>query len=146
VIETERLQIRPLQDAEREEMVKLWLDPKNERLHGAATEEQVRRWVQGVWGVWERDSGDLVGECTLFFAEEHAEWELAYGIRRDRWGLGYATEAAQACVAHGFANLGLKRIVADVDGENVSSIRVLQKVGFVRVGGSGSLLLYARDP
>jgi [ribosomal protein S5]-alanine N-acetyltransferase len=142
MIETERLVIRPLAVAEREQMVNLWLDPKNERLHETDTEEQVRRWVEGVWGVWERETGELVGDSTLFFAEEHTEWELAYGIRRDRWGRGYATEAAHACVCHGFERLGLDRIVADVDPENQASIRVLEKVGFVRVGGSEKLLLY----
>ena len=143
MIETERLLIRPLQGAEREQIVNLWLDSINERLHATDTEEQVRRWVEGVWGVWERDTGELVGDSTLFFAAEHVEWELAYGVRRDRWGLGYATEAARACVNYGFENLALERIVADVEPQNVASIRVLEKVGFVRVGGSGTTLLYA---
>ena len=143
VIESERLLIRPLRETERESMVTIWLDPANERLHETNTEEQVRRWVEGVWGVWERDTGELVGDSTLFFAEEHGEWELAYGFRHDRWGRGYATEAAQACVRHGFEILGLDRIVADVDPGNRASIRVLEKAGFDRVGGSGKTLLYA---
>jgi RimJ/RimL family protein N-acetyltransferase len=143
VIETERLRIGPLPNADREAMVQIWLEPINERLHATDTEEQVRRWVEGVWGVWERETGELVGDSTLFFADEHNEWELAYGVRRDRWGRGYATEAAQACVNHGFEHLALDRIVADVDPENWASIRVLEKVGFVRVAGPGTLLLYA---
>ena len=143
MIETERLVIRPLPEADRETMVKIWLDPMNERLYATDTEEQVRRWVEGVWGVWERETRELIGDSTLFFAEEHDEWELAYGVRRDRWGRGYATEAARACVSHGFEQLLLDRIVADVDPENSASVRVLEKVGFVRVGGTGTLLLYA---
>jgi len=143
VIETERLRIAPLPESEREAMVALWLDPANERLHGGESDEQVRRWVDGTWGVWERQSGDLVGDCTLFFAEEHGEWELAYGLRRDRWGRGYATETARACVRHGFDVLGLDRIVADVDPANPASVRVLEKCGFAAVGGSGKMLLYA---
>ena len=124
-------------------MVALWLDPANERLRPGNTDEQVQGWVEGTWGVWELETGELVGDCTLFFAAEHDAWELAYGLRRDRWGRGYATEAAQACVRHGFDELGLDRIVADVDPANAASVRVLEKCGFVRVGGSGTMLLYA---
>jgi len=143
VIETERLTVAPLPVGEREAMVAVWLDPANERLHSAEGEAQVRKWVEQTWGVWERATGALVGDCTLFFAEEHGEWELAYGFRRDRWGRGYASEAAAACVRHGFAVLGLDRIVADVDPANPASVRVLEKCGFVHVGGSGGMLLYA---
>ncbi len=143
VIVTERLRIAPLPVEQRDAMVALWLDPANERLHRNESDEQVRAWVEGTWGVWERESGQLVGDCTVFFAEEHKEWELAYGLRRDRWGRGYATEAAQACLRHGFEVLGLERIVADVDPANVASVRVLEKCGFERIGGGGEKLLYA---
>ena len=143
MIETERLRIEPLPVEARDEMVALWRDPANELLHGDESDEQVRQWVDGAWGVWERATGELVGACTLFFAREHDEWELAYMLRRDRWGRGYASEAARACVLHGFGVLGLDRIVADVDPANVASVRVLEKAGFVEVGGEAPKLLYA---
>ena len=144
MIETERLRIGPLPAEERETMLAIWLDPANERLVGATfTDDQVRRWVHGTWGVWERSSGELIGDCTLFYAPEHRDWELAYGLRRDRWGRGYGSEAAQACVRHGFEVLGLERIVADVEPANAASIRVLEKCGFVRSGGTDAKPIYA---
>ena len=143
MIETARLRVAPLPADERDALVAIWLDPANDRLHAGDTEAQVWKLVVGTWGVWERSTGQLVGDCTLFFAEEHGDWELAYGLRRDRWGRGYATEAAQACVRHGFEVLGLGRIVAVVDPANGASVRVLEKCGFVRVGGVPTKLLYA---
>jgi ribosomal-protein-alanine N-acetyltransferase len=135
VIETERLLIRPLEAGDRTEMLAQWSNPANERVSPDATAEQVQAWVAGLpWGVWERESGELVGDCSLHFDTGFAEWELSYGFRRDRWGLGYATEAARACVRHGFDELGLEKIVADVDPENLRSARVLEKCGFTRVG------------
>ena len=144
MIEAERLIIREPTAEEREQLFTYFSDPANERIGPDASPEQIRAWADGIpWAVWERATGELVGDCSLFFADEHGEWELAYGIRRDRWGRGYATEAAQACVRHGFDELGLAKIVADVDPTNAASIRVLEKCGFEHVGGEGDYLLYA---
>jgi ribosomal-protein-alanine N-acetyltransferase len=137
-IETERLLIRPLAPGDRAEMLAQWSDPENERVPPDATEEQMRAWVEGVdgypWGVWERETGELVGDCSVHFDTGFQDWELSYGFRRDRWGLGYATEAARACVSYAFEELGAEKIVADVQPEKVESMRVLEKCGFARVG------------
>jgi ribosomal-protein-alanine N-acetyltransferase len=135
VIETERLLIRPPDAGERAEMLALWFDPANERAMPDATPEQVRAWAEGVpWGVWERESGELVGDCSLHFDTGFSEWELSYGFRRDHWGRGYATEAARACIRYGFDELGIDKIVADVDPANTASARVLEKCGLEQVG------------
>jgi RimJ/RimL family protein N-acetyltransferase len=94
-------------------------------------------------GLWELETNELVGDCTLAFDDDHGAWELSYGLRRDRWGMGYATEAAQGCVRHGLDDLGLERIVADVDRDNRRSIHVLEKCGFVRAGGTDAHPIYA---
>jgi RimJ/RimL family protein N-acetyltransferase len=134
VIETERLVIRPLEPDERPGMLALWLDPANERVDPGTPLERVGDWVERMpSGVWERESGELVGDCGIHFDEGFQEWELSYGFRSDRWGRGYATEAARACVHHGFETLGVAKIVADVVPENKASARVLEKCGFAFV-------------
>jgi len=131
VIETERLEIRPLVGDERDELLAIWRDPANDRVT-TTDEARIRYWLEQVWGVWERESGELVGDCSLHFDETFQDWELSYGFRRDRWGHGYASEAAAAQVRRGFETMGLERIVADVDPDNPASTRVLEKCGFVR--------------
>jgi len=133
VIETERLVVRPLAGDERDALFALWRDPANERVT-SPDDSRVRWWLSRVWGVWERETGELVGDCSLHFETDFGEWELSYGFRRDRWGRGYATEAARACVSHGFEELGVTKIVADVDPANTASVHVLEKCGFARVG------------
>jgi ribosomal-protein-alanine N-acetyltransferase len=134
VIETERLIVRAPRAYERAQMLALFADPANERVARDADPAQVRRWAYGVpWGVWERETGELVGDCSLHYDTSFGAWELSYGLRRDRWGRGYASEAAQACVRHGFETMRLARIVADVDPANPASQRVLEKCRFVRV-------------
>ena len=60
--------------------------------------------------------------------------ELGFAVSRDRWGQGYATEAARAILDFGFADLGLRRIYATCRPENVGSSRVLEKIGMSREG------------
>ena len=148
MIETKRLLIRPFTADDSEDLLAVWSDQANERFIGGTPPESIdelRAWIErGMpWGVWERETGELVGDCGLFFDEGHCAWELAYGFRRDRWERGYATEAARACVRHGFDELGLNKIVADVDPANIASVRVLENCGFVPVCGEGAKLVYA---
>jgi len=50
------------------------------------------------------------------------------------WGKGFATEAAQAVLRHGFEELKLNRICANHMVRNPASSRVLEKVGMKREG------------
>jgi RimJ/RimL family protein N-acetyltransferase len=43
--------------------------------------------------------------------------------------MGYAYEAASAAVSYGTQAIGLKRIVAITNPDNVASIKVLEKLG-----------------
>lgn len=54
-----------------------------------------------------------------------AGWRLAPSC----WNQGYATEAAQAAVAHGFAGLGLNEVVSFTVPQNAASRRVMEKLG-----------------
>ena len=146
MIETERLLIRPFTHGDATALLAIWGDDANERFVGATpprSVEEVRKWIRrGMpWGVWERDTGELVGDCGLF-ANDAGDWELAYGFRRDRWGRGYATEAGAACIRHGFDQRGLTTIVADVPRTHRPSIRVLEKLGFRQIGEDGEKLFY----
>ena len=87
----------------------------------------------GFWALTERDSGALVGMCGLELIRDAGVIELAYRLRRDRWGQGYASEAAAAWLARGFAELALERIVAFIEPANTASARVAVKIGMQRV-------------
>ena len=87
-----------------------------------------------IWAVAKSVRGDLIGMCGLAeFGHGVSSIELAYRLRRDRWGRGYATETGQAAVNHTFNKLGLDRLIAAVERENRPSIHVLEKCGFTFV-------------
>jgi [ribosomal protein S5]-alanine N-acetyltransferase len=54
---------------------------------------------------------------------------VAYRLLPAYSGQGLAAEAARASVRHGFADLGIKRIIGLVMPENIASGRVLEKTG-----------------
>ncbi|SMF61557.1 GNAT family N-acetyltransferase [Allosphingosinicella indica] len=60
--------------------------------------------------------------------------ELGYWIARRHWGLGYATEAAEAMIANARDTLRLNRLYAGHFTDNPASGRVLEKLGFVATG------------
>jgi RimJ/RimL family protein N-acetyltransferase len=59
---------------------------------------------------------------------------LGYGIAREHWGKGLATEAAGAAITYAFGTLRLAKVWARVDPRNVASVRVLEKAGLRREG------------
>lgn len=58
--------------------------------------------------------------------------EIAWKLARAAWGYGYASEAAAACLAHGFGELGLAEIVAFTTPANERSIAVMERLGMSR--------------
>lgn len=109
-----------------------------------------RQHGHGRLGVIERDSGRLVGWCGLKVVPALAgEIDIGYRFLPDCWGRGYATEAGHAVIGHGFAQLGLRRIVGMVVPANLDSARVLGKLGLVferevvMPGHADPVLLYA---
>jgi len=82
-----------------------------------------------------------VGEDTSFIVFEHEpnrlgqdpnliEAELTYAFGRAYWGHGYATEAGRALIEYGFGEMGVGRIVNDVNSENLHSVNLMRRLGF----------------
>lgn len=76
--------------------------------------------VVGMGGIERSCDGDLV---------------LGYWLGRRFWGLGYATEIAQALVDHAFDAAATDRLTVNCRVTNAASRRVLQKCGFQPDGG-----------
>ncbi|HEX2759769.1 MAG TPA: GNAT family N-acetyltransferase [Rhizomicrobium sp.] len=82
------------------------------------------------WTVLEMD--DPIGSVDLSLIKQ-AGAELGFLFRRDRWGLGLASEAVAAVVAAAFGPLRLTHLAAGVLAGNLAAIRVLEKTGFGQV-------------
>lgn len=77
-----------------------------------------------------RTNDELIGAVHLGeTSSRHRRGEMGYVLARAHWHKGYATEAAAAILRFGFDSVGLHKIAATCDPENVGSARVLEKIG-----------------
>ncbi len=82
-----------------------------------------------------REPRRVIGSCLLFRHEPaSARAEIGYVLGREHWGQGLMLEAMRGFVAHAFGPLGLRRLEADVNPLNGASVRLLERLGFVREG------------
>ena len=77
----------------------------------------------------------FLGWCSLTaWSPDHRSASLGYCLGDTAWGHGYMTEASAALLQWAFATLDLNRVQAETDTRNAASVRVLEKLGFVREG------------
>lgn len=76
--------------------------------------------------------GAHIGGITLYMQEDRSEAELGWVLHKDHWRRGYVTEAALALMD--FArSIGVRRIFACCDSENVASYKTMEKLGMRHV-------------
>ncbi len=145
-IGTPRLRLRHARPDDLAAMHAILSDPRATRWWSTPPHEntdQTRIWLDGMIAgnaegsddfVIERD-GQVIGKAGFFAAPE-----LGYILHPDHWGQGLASEAVAAVVAHVFTTRRHDRLDADVDPANQASIRLLERLGFVRTGSAEKTL------
>lgn len=87
------------------------------------------------WGVTLRGEDRVIGCIGFYFWDRHTyKTELGYTVARPYWRRGIATEALRAVARYGFESLRLHRINVDTRMDNLASVRLMQKLGFVHEG------------
>jgi len=89
-----------------------------------------------VLAVIDKQSDIHIGNVGLFgisWLMRIAELRIVLGDRA-HWGAGKGFEAYKLMLEYGFDRLNLRRIVAGTRSDNIASIALLEKVGFVREG------------
>ncbi len=139
-LETERLVLREMRADDAGPLLALFGDPRFMASFDAAPFERaaMARWVArnlahqrehgyGLFTIEEKESGTVIGDCGLELIDVGAE--LGYDLRVDRWGRGFATEAATAVRDLAVGALALPRVVSLIRVGNGASRRVAEKIG-----------------
>lgn len=140
MIETKRLKIYPASKTEMEEFIAAQSD---EGLKAAYTEmlnESLNHPNQRDWyAIWmiELKDGTHIGELCFKGLNQNGVVEIGYGIGEKYQGQGYATEAAKAVTSWALKQPNVTAIEAETEPENMASLRVLEKSGFVATGKNG---------
>jgi [ribosomal protein S5]-alanine N-acetyltransferase len=158
VIETERLSLREMSEADAGFVLEILNDPGFIRFvgdRGVRTVEEAARYTSerfvesyrqngfGLWLVEAKDEKAPVGICGLVKRKELDVVEVGYAFLPPFRARGYASEAASAVAAYARDALALPRLYAVVNPDNAVSIRVLEKLGMkyerpVRLSGEGT--------
>ena len=145
VIETERLNLREMSEADAGFVLEVLNDPGFKRYvgdRGVRTIEEAARYIDerlaqsyrqhgfGLWLVEAKDEGVPAGMCGLLKRGEPVPGvEVGYAFLPPFRGKGYAYEAAAAVAGYAREVLGLSRLYAIVNPDNAVSVRVLEKLG-----------------
>jgi ribosomal-protein-alanine N-acetyltransferase len=77
----------------------------------------------------DKGSGAFIGQCGLLIQDIDGceEVEVGYSIMPAYWRMGYATEAAQKCIAHAFENNLADSLISIIHENNTESEKVALK-------------------
>ncbi|MBI3004583.1 MAG: GNAT family N-acetyltransferase [Ignavibacteriales bacterium] len=165
-LETKRLLFRDHDKADLELYCEMESDPEYRFPQTVHPRSELERSFRETWLIPKpmgllatvlKSDGCYIGRCGLYPHRNEddqiipGEANIAFYLARPYWGQGFATEAGKAFIEFGFNNLGLSRIEAGMNANNLASIRVVQKLGFVWVqsgegGGSSWHEFELRNP
>ncbi|RRO18153.1 N-acetyltransferase [Saccharopolyspora rhizosphaerae] len=146
-METERMVLREITEADAGEIFRLNNDPEVMRfINGGRPTTFDEVWTRtlpmylgryacfgghGNWAAVDSRSGEFLGMFKFHpdTPDEPDVFELGYRLHRRVWGRGLATEGAAALVRKGFTDLGLRRVWAQTMTVNTGSRRVMEKAG-----------------
>jgi RimJ/RimL family protein N-acetyltransferase len=84
----------------------------------------------GVLAVFEKNTDEYVGHCGIKCAEKTDEWLLSFRFLKSFWKNDQPLEPINACVKHGFGQLGIKEIIIDLDNKSKGAAKMIEKVNF----------------
>ncbi|WP_345719297.1 GNAT family protein [Qipengyuania aestuarii] len=140
IIRTERFKLRPLIYTDTKALYPTFADDVQCRyLSRPAFESEDALWewlAEPGWNgrTWiaEDEQGEVAGRFVAVPGHEEGIEEIGYVTCADRQGEGVARECTAALVSHLVQTEGKRKVIAEVDLENVPSIRLLTGLGFTR--------------
>ena len=149
VLNTERLVLRPWEEADAEECFKYAVDPEIGSPCGwpaHTSVEDSRNVIKNVlngpecYAICLKENGKPIGSIELMLHEKSIktqgdnECELGYWLGKPYWGKGIIPEAAKELLRRAFEDLGKEKVWCGYYEGNEKSKRVQEKLGFTYYG------------
>lgn len=141
ILETERLILRVPTAGDFEPWAAFSADEEAMRhLGGAQSRAVAWRGICTMTGAWtirgfsmfsviEKATGRWVGRLGPWEPEGWPGTEVGWGLSREVWGRGYATEGATAAIDWAFDTLGWDEVIHTIEPANVASQAVARRLG-----------------
>lgn len=98
-----------------------------------AEKYKAQEWI--CWGITLREENRVVGLCSFHDISAHQRAvSIGYDLARTHWRQGIATEAVGAIIRFGFTQMNLHRIEVSTCIDDLSSVRLVERLGFQREG------------
>jgi len=149
VLETERLILRKVIKEDAKSIFNYLSDQKVMKYYGLAPFKTINdaldeiSWYQSIqnkktgirWGITLKEQGVVIGSCGFHnVVSQHFRTEIGFELSKDQWGKGIAIEAVDTIITHGFNHMNFQRIEALIEPPNLSSQKLVEKIGFIREG------------
>ncbi|WCM71468.1 GNAT family N-acetyltransferase [Clostridium perfringens] len=87
------------------------------------------------WAIINKESKEFIGDIGLYNIDFYSNnTEIGYTIEKNFWRKGVASECIKAIENFAFETLDMNIIIAMIDSNNISSIKLSEKLGFHRDG------------
>jgi len=136
-----RCVIEQVVPADMESLKRLYTDPACRQylggpINGVEAEHRVQALLNVdshtlAWAIRVMPQSEAMGLITLGKHHDGDDFEVSYLLLPDFQGRGYATQAVRLTLNHAFDVLLLPRVVAETQSENLSSIRLLKRIGMI---------------
>ncbi|MDE1548827.1 GNAT family N-acetyltransferase [Jeotgalibaca caeni] len=143
-IECERLTLRPIELSDAADMFEYASDEENTRYvfeqhkNLEETKDAIATFFManpaGKYAIELKETKKMIGTIDIRVVEEHKHAEIGYVLNKRYWGKGYMTEAATALLQLAFESMKLEKVYACHDADNVSSGKVMIRLGMQREG------------
>lgn len=140
-IETDRLILRPTRPEDFEGWAQLMADAESSH-HIGGPQPRAVAWrgflcMAGAWAIQgygmfsviEKASGRWIGRLGPWRPEGWPGTEVGWGLLRDAWGKGYATEGSVAAIDWAFDHLGWTEVIHTIAPDNLASQEVARRLG-----------------
>lgn len=148
VLETQRLTLRHATSDDADFMLRLLNEPSFIRFigdRGVRTLDDAERYIAerlvgsyerhgyGLYVVERREEPGPIGICGLVKRDALPDADIGFAFLPEFWSAGYAYESAAAVKQHALGALGMSRLLAITNDDNVASIRLVEKLGLAYV-------------